>query len=247
MRMFRMVLIPMLLVLFIVPLFAQDPAKVGSNVYKCTFENERMRLCEIRFKAGDAIAKHSHPAHLIYAMTAGTLRITGANGTAQDAEFKPGMTVWTAMPDTHSAVNIGKTELRGLVIELKEPPPMTTEQTLLQMESDWGKAMAGGDMAALDAIIAPDWSMTSPDGQRSTRAESMADLRSGALKFESMVPSGIEVKMFGDTAIVTGTSKDKGTYKGQDISGEYRFTDVFVKRDGKWMAVSTHVTRVGSM
>jgi ketosteroid isomerase-like protein len=59
-----------------------------------------------------------------------------------------------------------------------------------------------------------------------------------------MTPQDLKVKVYGDTAIVSGQTTDKGKYKGQDISGTYRFTDVFVKRDGKWMAVSTHVTPV---
>ena len=45
-------------------------------------------------------------------------------------------------------------------------------------------------------------------------------------------------------AIVHGLETEKSSYKGKDISGQYRFTDVFMKREGKWMAIATHVTRV---
>jgi ketosteroid isomerase-like protein len=114
----------------------------------------------------------------------------------------------------------------------------------MQMERDWAKAMMSGDNATMDRIIASDWVLTDPMGHRTSRAEAVGDLRSGALKFESTVPLDMEVRVFGDTALVSGRTRDKGTFKGQDISGDYRFTDVFVKRDGRWQAVSTQVTKV---
>lgn len=224
---------------------AQDPAKVGPQIYKCTFENEYLRLCEVRFRPGDRIGVHSHPAHLVHVTDGGKLRIVSVtSGRTDEVDFKKGESIWSG-PDTHSAVNIGSTDLRGLVIEIKPQPVMgPTETSLMQMERDWAQAMINGDMAALDRIMAPDWVLISPFGWKQTRAEAMEDFRSGAMKFVSMTPSDLDIRVFGDTAVVTGRSVDKGTYKGQDMSGEYRFTDVFVKRDGRWQAVSTHVTRV---
>jgi len=100
---------------------AQDPAKVGPGIYKCPFENERMRLCEVTFKPGASIPVHSHPDHLMYLMKGGRLRVT-SGGKSSDLDFTAGQTVW--MPaQTHSAENIGSRELRALVIELREPAP----------------------------------------------------------------------------------------------------------------------------
>ena len=222
---------------------AQDPAKVGPGIYKCTFENERARLCEIRFKPGESIPVHSHPDHIVYVLTAGKLRITPAGGAPADAELKVGQVLWIPA-EAHSAVNVGPGDLRAVVIELKNTHVDSTAQAIMQLERDWAKALVAGDTATIERITASDWMMTDPGGNRSARAESLAELRSGALKFESTIPLDMEVKVYGDTAIVNGRSRDKGTYKGQDISGEYRFTDVFVKRDGRWQAVSSVVTRV---
>lgn len=237
----RLVLGATILILMVVPVSAQDPPKVGPTIYKCILENDQVRLCEIRFRPGDRIGAHSHPNHAVYVTSPGKLRITASNGQATDAEFKVGDAIWIPA-ETHSAVNVGNTELRAVVFELKENDPV--KSTLLGMEHDWGTAMMKGDWAALDRIMAPDWVLTAPDGTVQTRDQALADLRSGALKFESMVPSQVEVRLFGDTAIITGISDDRTTYKGQDVSGRYRFTDVFVNRDGKWQAVSTHVTPV---
>jgi len=56
--------------------------------------------------------------------------------------------------------------------------------------------------------------------------------------------SELKVHVYGDTAVAAGTSTVKGTYKGQDISGKYRFTDVWVKRNGKWHAVASQSTKL---
>lgn len=222
---------------------AQDPAKVGPNIYKCTFENERARVCEIRFKPGDSIPVHSHPDHIVYVISGGKLRITPTKGAPAEADVKPGQVLWFPA-EAHSAVNVGSTDVRGLVIELKDTHVDSTAQAVMQLERDWAKALVAGDTATIERITASDWVMTDPGGNRTARAESLAEMRSGALKFESMTPLDMEVRVYGDTAIVNGRSRDKLTYKGQDMSGEYRFTDVFVKRDGRWQAVSSAVTRV---
>ena len=122
-----------------------------------------------------------------------------------------------------------------------------TEAALTQMEKDWAQAMVKNDEATLNRVMADDWSLTTPDGTVQTRAEALADLKSGNMKFDATEVDDIKVRVFGDTAVVTGHSRDKSTYKGKDVSGEYRFTDVFVKRNGKWQAVATHVTAVKPM
>ncbi len=223
------------------PAFSQDPVKVGPRIYKCVFENERTRVCEVTFKPGDRIAVHSHPDHLVYAMSSGKLRITPAGKDAAEAEVKPGMVLWIPA-ESHSAVNVGNTDVRLVVVEMKDVNP--DEMALLEIQREWGKALIAGDTMAMNRFVAPEWTLTNPMGHVETKADADAALRSGDLDFESMTPQDLKVKVYGDTAIVSGQTTDKGKYKGQDISGTYRFTDVFVKRDGKWMAVSTHVTPV---
>ena len=72
----------------------------------------------------------------------------------------------------------------------------------------------------------------------------MADAQSGDLTFESFKINELKVRIYGDTAIVHGLETEKSKYKKEDLSGQYRFTDVFIKRDGRWQAVATHFTRV---
>ncbi|MDP9122481.1 MAG: cytoplasmic protein [Acidobacteriota bacterium] len=83
------------------------------------FENERIRVLEIVSNPGDRELQHSHPANILYLSTGGKLRITTADGQSKDVEFKTGDTPWRE-PVTHSAENIGTTQLHAIIVELKK-------------------------------------------------------------------------------------------------------------------------------
>jgi len=125
--------------------------------------------------------------------------------------------------------NEGKTEGKGNI---------TVEQALMQMERDWTEAQLKKDVATLDKILADDWVAQTPDGTQ-TKAQALADLKSGDFKQDSWTPGDMQARVFGETAVVTGTHYEKSSYKGKDISGHYVWTDVFVKRQGRWQAVAS--------
>ena len=116
-----------------------------------------------------------------------------------------------------------------------------TEQALMQMERDWTEAALKKDAAALDKILADDWVGQGPTGV-ATKAEALADLKSGDNKIESETLGDMKVRVFGDTAVVTGSDDEKSSYKGKDTSGHYLWTDVFVKRQGRWQAAASQGT-----
>lgn len=105
--------------LVVVPVAAQDPAKIASNYYKCTFENERVRVCEVTFKPGETIPTHSHPDHLIYILSPGKMKLGYPDGKSREIEAKKGEVMWIPA-ETHTATNTGGTELKALVVELKK-------------------------------------------------------------------------------------------------------------------------------
>jgi ketosteroid isomerase-like protein len=116
-----------------------------------------------------------------------------------------------------------------------------TEQALMQMERDWTAAALNKDAAALDKILADDWVGQNPAGM-ATKTEALADLKSGDNKLESETLGDMKVRIFGDTAVVTGSDDEKSSYKGKDTSGHYTWTDVFAKRHGQWRAVASQGT-----
>jgi ketosteroid isomerase-like protein len=118
------------------------------------------------------------------------------------------------------------------------------EQQIKDLEKQWNDATLKHDAEALGRILADDVVDISGTGQVSTKAQDLADLKSGEPKLESSSVEDMKVRVFGNVAVVNGHYTEKGTYKGKDISGEGRFTDVFVKRQGRWQCVSTQGTRI---
>jgi ketosteroid isomerase-like protein len=113
-----------------------------------------------------------------------------------------------------------------------------------QLERDWAKAMVSDPAASVDRYEAEDIVSTDPTGRVTDKAQDKKEMGSGDLKFQSMDLAEVRCRVFGNTAVATGLTNLKGTFKGQDISGAYRFTDTWAKRDGKWQVVATQATKV---
>ena len=99
---------------------AQDPMQVGLHIYKLLFENERVRVFEVRFKPGERIALHSHPDHVVYVLDDGKLKLSYPDGKSVEVVLKAGQPLWIPA-ETHTAKNVGSTDAHSLVVELKEP------------------------------------------------------------------------------------------------------------------------------
>lgn len=120
------------------------------------------------------------------------------------------------------------------------------EQEIKQIEIEWGDAFERRDMEALDRFMADEYILTDPLGNVRTKAESLEALRSNQIFFESTRSDNVNVKIHGDTAVVTGRSTFRGRYKGWSMAGQYQYTDVLVKRRDSWVAVSSHITALGT-
>ena len=99
----------------------QDPVKVGPTIYTKVFENEKVRISNIKFKPGDSIPMHIHPDHVLYVLTPGKLVLSYPDGKSSDFEGKTGDVAWINA-ESHAAVNTGTTEFNAVVVELKPLP-----------------------------------------------------------------------------------------------------------------------------
>lgn len=99
---------------------AQDPVKVAPETYKVRLENDKVRVLEIDVKPGAKIPTHSHPAHLVVALSPCKVKFTLPDGKTNVAEMKTDDVIWSD-PTTHSADNVGASDCHVLNIELKEP------------------------------------------------------------------------------------------------------------------------------
>jgi len=120
----------------------------------------------------------------------------------------------------------------------------SVEQELIKLENDWNDAQVKRDVAALGRILADDLTIIDPEGTIVTKAQALANLKSGEDAFTSAVADEMKVRVYGDAAVVLGRNTVKEQYKGKDLSGPYRFTDTWIKKDGRWQCVATAGSKI---
>lgn len=116
---------------------------------------------------------------------------------------------------------------------------------ILKLEELRNQAVLHGDVAALDEMTSDDYTFITLRGEVRTKSEILNGFRSGAFHYGSREISELKVHVYGNsTAVVTGRSVQKGSENGKDYSGDYRFTRVYVKQDGRWLTVALQTTLI---
>jgi ketosteroid isomerase-like protein len=122
------------------------------------------------------------------------------------------------------------------------PQSGRVEELLMQMERDWGKAILERDVAKIRQILSPDVVLATPDGTVQSLDDDLTELQSGGFSTELYDSFDMRVKLYGDCAVVTGKTTLRGKYKGEDVQDEFRWTDTFVRRNGRWQIVASQAT-----
>ena len=99
------------------------------------------------------------------------------------------------------------------------------------------------DPEAIGRFVADDWIIIDADGGIVDKARFLGVIKSRVLTHELMEMDDIPVRVYGDSAVVTGLARSKGKFMQQEFASSERATDVFVKRDGRWQCVLTQLTR----
>ncbi len=120
------------------------------------------------------------------------------------------------------------------------------ERELMQMEHDWSAAYLSHDISVVDRILADDFIGTDGRGIMTDKKQEVEDARSENpnRKVLSEAIDDMKVRIYGDTAIVNGRTTEKIQAGGKELVIQYRRTDVFVKRNGRWQCVSFHGSRI---
>jgi len=118
------------------------------------------------------------------------------------------------------------------------------QEHLKKLETERAAAVVKGDADWLDKHTADDYMLISMSGQISDKAKMLEGFKSGQSKLTSDDLSDMKVRVYGNTAIVTGKADVKGMLGGQDATGQILFTRVYVKKNGTWQTVSLQQTRI---
>ena len=118
------------------------------------------------------------------------------------------------------------------------------EKELLKLERAFADAIIKNNLESIGRIVADDWIIVDPNGEIVDRTRFFEVIKSGALTHDIMESEDFRVRVYGDSAVVTAITSTKGKFMGQEFSTRERATDVFVKREGRWQCVLTHLTRL---
>lgn len=125
---------------------------------------------------------------------------------------------------------------------------MSTNNVLAQevekLNREWMQSYVQRDVTFLEKYLADDYTSTFPDGAVLDKRGEIAALESGDVALTEMTPQEMHVRVYGHAAVITGRSTINANVNGQEIGGEFRFTDVWVKQSDEWRAVASQVTRI---
>jgi ketosteroid isomerase-like protein len=118
----------------------------------------------------------------------------------------------------------------------------TLEDSVRAIEAARGQALLRADTAALSFMVADDFVEVSRLGTLRSKAANLRDISSGDLKLTSVKYDSLQVRIYGQVAVLQGIADNEGTFRGMPFSGKIRYTRVFVRRDRRWQAVAMQQT-----
>jgi ketosteroid isomerase-like protein len=117
-----------------------------------------------------------------------------------------------------------------------------TIRQILELEKESKEAALRRDAVFSERTLADDYVGVGPLGDVVTKQDTISARRGAQLHYDSIDYSELVVRVYGNTAIVTGRADVKGKELGEDFSGPYRFTRVWVRHNGLWQTVSYQAT-----
>src|SRR5262245_54188702 len=120
----------------------------------------------------------------------------------------------------------------------------SAEDEIKSLEETRNQAILHGDVAVLDRMTSDDYTFITLRGEVRTKSDILTGFASGTFHYESREISDLRVRIYGDAAVVTGRSVQKGMENGKDYSGDYRFTRVYVRQKGQWLTVALQTTPI---
>ena len=121
---------------------------------------------------------------------------------------------------------------------------LNDEQLILRLFEDGDRALIAGDAAELSRIFAEDYLQYDEAGNVSTKADVIERLRSGAIRFVSMISTGRRIRTLrDDVAVVHGAEDDVVEQGGRRFPVRYVYMDVVMKRDGRWQIVGSQLAK----
>jgi ketosteroid isomerase-like protein len=113
---------------------------------------------------------------------------------------------------------------------------------LTRLSDDWDKAIVRKDESAIAGNMAADFRMIDKHGNVETKQAFVAGIMDAKLSIDPYTVEEFEVRLYGDTALLSGRTHMTGKYEGQPFTSNYRYIDIYVREGGTWKIVSVQIT-----
>jgi len=118
------------------------------------------------------------------------------------------------------------------------------EEELIDLSHEWDRAMVENDAEAIGRYMADDWTIVGTDGSVGDESTFLGVVKSGTLSHDVMSSEDFKVRVYGDTAVVIARGVSGGKYQGHAFREVERSSCVFVRQQGQWRCVLTHLSRI---
>jgi ketosteroid isomerase-like protein len=123
------------------------------------------------------------------------------------------------------------------------PGVSSADQSLKALEQEWTEAFKNRDQKTLNRVLANDFIFTDDEGRVYNKSEYIEAVMK-VIKVDSYKIDDLTTRVSGGTGVVAGRWTGKFSIAGKDSSGAFRFTDTFVKRQGRWQVIAAQDTRI---
>ena len=113
-----------------------------------------------------------------------------------------------------------------------------------RLDSEISVATWSGDAVWFEENLAEDYMLITPGGSVRTKRDVIRELATPGLRMEPYEPRDVSVRLYGDSAVVTGRMVQRFTLGGVRYANDLRYTDVYIKRKAKWVLVSGHTSLI---
>ncbi len=113
---------------------------------------------------------------------------------------------------------------------------------LTEQADAWDKAIVRKDEAAIAANMADDFRQIDHEGKVTNKATFLKGIVSPKLRIDPYPVDELEVRLYGEVALVSGRTRMTGAYDGHAFTAHYRYIDVYAREKGKWQVVSVQIS-----
>src|SRR5215831_11184768 len=123
------------------------------------------------------------------------------------------------------------------------PGPSESDDSskIVAMENLWNQTQLNHDAPAMEKMLDDDFVLTDYDGSVLNKKQFLDSIKDMSIKLTQETSEGMKLHQHGNTVVITGATREKGTHSGKPFAHNGRFTDTWIKKDGLWLCVASHL------